>query len=194
MDITYESFVNEICMEFTSVESESIDFVKAINSDLNKWKYAVLIDGKIITKSKDADWSKYKTIPIKDIEKYHVGVCWDFVNYQHDIFKKNKIKDESYLFVMQQSDDSNDIITHTFSIINMNSAKYWFESSLRKHQGIHKISSYKDVTKILVNDYKTKNSVSYEVYRYNPDGLDNRLSNGEFFKRATKNLVYSNTL
>lgn len=194
MDYEYESFINNICMEFYCSNSQNMKFIKALNSDMNKWKYAVLINGKIITNSIEVDWSNYRTIPVKDIEKYHAGVCWDFVNYQHDQFKRNSINDKSYLFVMQRSNDPNDIITHAFSIIDINSSKYWFESSWTKHQGIHKVSSYKDTIQILINDYKTKNSISYEVYQYNPDGLDNHLSNGEFFKCATKNLVYSNTL
>lgn len=53
--------------------------VKSLNSDLNNWKYGVLIDGKIETDPDKVDWSKYKTIPIDDIKKkscwYMLGFC-----------------------------------------------------------------------------------------------------------------------
>ena len=154
--------------------------VKTLNAELNKWKYGVVIDGKV-------DWSRYKTHPIDAIEKHHAGICWDFVNYQHHIFKKNGYPDESYMFVMQRSDNPNDIVTHTFSTVDIGGKKYWFESSWFKHQGVHEVASYKDVVDILRQEYGSNNA--YDVYKYNPDGLDNGLTNGEFFRRATNNLV-----
>lgn len=167
--------------------------VKSLNSDLNNWKYGVLIDSKIETDPDKVDWSKYKTIPIDDIKKNHVGICWDFVNYQHHIFKENGYPDESHLFVMQKNEDPNDIVTHTFSIVTIDNQKYWFESSWFKHQGVHPISSYKEVINELVKEYGDANS-QYDVYEYNPDGMDRGLTNGEFFKRATEKLVYSNSI
>lgn len=167
--------------------------IKSLNSDLNSWKYGVLIDSKIETDPDKVDWSKYKTIPIDDIKKNHAGICWDFVNYQHHIFKENGYPDESHLFVMQKNEDPNDIVTHTFSIVTIDNQKYWFESSWFKHQGVHPISSYKDVINELVKEYGDANS-QYDVYEYNPDGMDRGLTNGEFFKRATEKLVYSNSI
>lgn len=159
------------------------------NSELNKWKYGVLINGKVETDSRKINWAKYKTIPINDVEKHHAGVCWDFVNYQHSVFKKNGYPDESHLFVMQRSNDPNDIVTHTFSTVDIGGKKYWFESSWFKHQGVHEVKSYKDVIKVLTAEYGENNA--YDVYKYNPDGLDNNLTNGEFFKKATQDLVYA---
>lgn len=167
--------------------------VKSFNSDLNNWKYGVLIDGKVETDPDKVDWSHYKTIPIDDMKRHHAGICWDFVNYQHHFFKENGYPDESHLFVMQKSDDPNDIVTHTFSTVTIDNQKYWFESSWFKHQGVHPVSSYKDVVDKLVKEYGDTNS-QYDVYEYNPDGMDQSLSNGEFFKRATKKLVYSNSI
>ena len=161
--------------------------IKSLNDELNKWKYAVVIDGKVITDPNKADWSKYKTHPINVMDKYKAGVCWDYVNYQHNMFKKNGYHDESYMFVMERNNNPNDIVTHTFSILNIDGKKYWFESSWSRHRGIHKVNSYKDVVNILREEYGTDNA--YDVYKYNPDGLDKSLTNGEFFKRTTKNIV-----
>ena len=171
---------------------QSFDDIKSFNRELNKWKYGVLVNGKVYTDSSKIDWSKYKTIPLKDIEKYHVGICWDFVNYQHYYFKKNKIKDESYMVVMQLSDNPDDIGPHTFSIFNYDGKKYWFESSWMSHQGIKEVNSWKDVVEEWVNCYdKTKSkSKPYSVYKYNPDGLDNNVDNGKFFDKVTRNLIY----
>ena len=170
-------------------EEGQLKKLNGFNSDLNKWDYGVLINGKVETDADKIDWSKYKTIPIKDVEKYHVGICWDFVNYQHSVFKKSGYQDESHLFVMQRSDDPNDIVTHTFSTVNIGDKKYWFESSWFKHQGVHEVTSYKDVIDTLVEEYGP--GKGFDVYKYNPDGMDNGLTNGEFFNKATQNLVYT---
>lgn len=161
--------------------------VKSLNDELNKWKYGVVVDGKVITDPSKVDWSRYKTHPINVMKKYHAGICWDFVNYQHHIFKNNGYPDESHMFVMQRSDNPNDIVTHTFSTVDIGGKKYWFESSWFKHQGVHEVASYKDVVDILRKEYGSNNP--YDVYKYNPDGLDKGLTNGEFFRRATNNLV-----
>lgn len=162
--------------------------VSELNSDMNKWEYGVLINGKKITDPNQINWKDYKTTPIENVKKYKVGVCWDFVNYQHSIFKKEGIKDKSYFFVMERNNNPNDLITHTFSIVDLKNGKYWYESAWMKHQGINKVSSFEDVINVLLKDYGTN---SYEVYEYNPEGLDQNLSNSDFFKRATETLVKS---
>jgi ribosomal protein S18 acetylase RimI-like enzyme len=179
-----ESFI----MEMTDIELNSFEDIKAFNKELNKWKYGVLINGKVYTKSSEIDWSKYKTIPIELIDKHHVGICWDFVNYEYYYFNKNHIPTESYLFVMQKSDNPDDIVTHTFIIFRYEGKKYWFESSWFGHQGIHEVSGYKDVVKELVDKYGKH---SYSVYKYDPKGMDKNITNGQFFKKATRNLVYN---
>ena len=161
--------------------------IKTLNDELNKWKYGVVIDGKVVTDSSKVDWSKYKTHPIDVMNKYKAGICWDFVNYQHNVFKKNGYHDESHMFVMERNNNPNDIVTHTFSIVDIGGKKYWFESSWFKHQGVHEVTSYKDVVDILRKEYGYNNA--YDVYKYNPDGLDKNLSNGEFFRKTTNDLV-----
>lgn len=175
-------------------DQSKLDNIKLFNKYLNEWKYGVLINNRIETDSDKIDWGRYKTIPIKKIEKYHVGICWDFVNYQHNIFKKNKYSDTSYFFVMERNNNPNDIVTHTFSIINIKNKQYWFESSWMKYQGVHNINSYRDVINKLIKEYGLKNKYLYDVYEYNPEGLDNNLTNKKFFSKASKKLIYSNTI
>ena len=178
------SYIEERTNEKLDINSEIIEF----NKELNSWKYGVLINGKVYTKSDKIDWSKYKTVPTELMAKYHVGVCWDFVNYEYKWFKEKGIKTESYMFVMQLSDDVDDIITHTFLLFNNKGSKYWFESSWFGHQHIVKVSGFKDVVKELVDRYGDH---PYSVYKYSPEGLDKDLTNSEFFKRTTKNLVFN---
>ena len=65
------------------IENDNQDkFVTSI--PVNKFKYGLIIKGKPSKTMMD----DYKTLTIKDMDKYQTGICWDFVNYQHYIFNK----------------------------------------------------------------------------------------------------------
>ena len=178
-------------IELEKEEKYLLNKVKEFNTSLNSWKYGVLIGNKIVTDEKFINWDKYKTIPIDKIEKYHVGICWDFVNYEHFWLNKNHIQHTSYFFVMSRNSDNTDIVTHTFIIVNIGSSLYWIESSWLKYQGVHKISSVTDVVKILRKTYGM--NYEYDLFTYNPTGLDQNLSNNDFFKSASDTVVESVT-
>ena len=148
----------------------------------------VLFNGRKITDLSNFDFGKnYRTIPIDVLEKEKIGTCWDFVNYQHSIFKSNGYLDKSYMYVTQ--DANNNVITHTFSVVNIGERKYWVESAKRNDRGVHEIDSYKDV----INHFRNTGygGKDYDVYEYNPDGLDKYLTDIEYFNAATNNLVYT---
>ena len=161
--------------------------VMSLNDSMNKWNYGVVINNKIITDMNKINWADYRTIPITQMDKYHTGICYDYVNYQHDVFKKRKLKDNSYMFVIERG--PNDVVTHTFSTVDVNNKKYWFESSWLPHQGVHEISSYTDVVNALREEYGVNNS--YDLYKYDPTGMDKRLTANEFFEKTTNDLVQS---
>ena len=168
--------------------NDKLSFVKTLNKNLNKFKYGTVVNNKAETNLNKIDFSKYKTLPINTFKKFQIGVCWDYVNYQHYMFKQAKINDESYFFVLAKTPGDNNIITHTFSIVNIENSKYWVESSLHSKQGVHEIKSYKEVVDCLVKKYETDTS-EWEVYKYNPDGMDQNLTNSDFFKSATNQMV-----
>lgn len=176
--------------EEKEVDDELPDELVQFNKELNSWTYGVIVNGKKYTSSNDVDWSRYRTIPIPIMEKEHVGICWDFVNYQHAWFKSHQIKDDSYFYVQQKSTNPDDVVTHTFSIISINGGNYWFESSWSSNKGIHKVSSWKDVVNALCDQYNKEDKFPYSLFKYNPDGLDKNVKNGDFFNKATRNLVY----
>ena len=163
--------------------------LEKFNHELNTYKYGILVNGKIYDeKDIDTYWAQYRTIPIADFRKYKVGVCWDFVNYQHSMFKSHALHDTSYFYMGAMSDDPNDVVTHTFSLVDIGGKKYWFESSWYIHQGVHEVKSFKDVIMHLNKEYKVK---EFEVYTYNPDGLDKNLTNNEYVKSAAKHKIWS---
>lgn len=162
------------------------NLLKELNND---WDYGVLYKGKHVTDTANFDWSKYRTTPIETLKKEKCGVCWDFVNYQHSELKRLGIKDENYMFVMQKSNDPDDVVTHTFTTYNLDGKKYWIESAMWPKRGIHEISDYKDVIEEIKDNYKIKDA-DYSLFQFNPDGLDKGLSDQEYFDAATRDLVY----
>lgn len=174
------------------------EFVSKLSKELDEeWSYGVLMsDGKRFTDEDDGlenfNWGKdYRTTPVKTLEKEKIGVCWDFVNYQHDQLKKQGIEDSSYLLVMDLSSDNRQrIVTHTFSTFYLDGKEYWLESAMWPKRGVHEIKDYQEAAEEVAGLY-TKEKIPYSVYKYNPEGLDAGLTDQEFFDRATDGtLVY----
>ena len=167
-------------------EALALGVCRKLTDELNtKWDYGVKIGGKRILDTSQVDFSKYRTTPVEKLAKDKIGTCWDFVNYQHAVLKKNGIKDHNYMLVSRMSDVPDDIQTHTFTIADIGGKKHWIESAYWKYRGVHEVKSYKDVIAKVLSD-KTK---PYDLYEFNPDGMDKGLTDQEYFDRATQNLI-----
>ena len=105
-------------------------------------------------------------------------------NYQHHELSKAGIKHETHMLVMDTNDGP---VTHTFTTFEdpVNHRQYWLEQALYSERGIHPISSYKDVVSIISKRYDVSGKRDFDVYRFNPDGMDGGLTDQEFFKKAT---------
>lgn len=169
------------------------DTIDNLINDLNtKFDYGVIIDGKRYDEDlSQVDWSKYRTMPIEEFEKEKIGVCWDFVNYQHYICNKNGIENKNYMIVCQRSDNPDDVLTHTFTIATIDGQQYWIESARWKDRGVHEVKSYKDVYDSIRKDEGGKDC---DLYEYDPTGMDKGLTDQEYFDKATENLVYTSAI
>lgn len=96
--------------------------------------------------------------------------------------------------VYRRSDKPDDIVTHTFTIIDVGEKKYWIESAKWNDRGIHEVKSFKDVIRHF-KDTGYFGPKVYNVYEFNPDGMDRGLTDQEYFDKATdpKGLVDYNT-
>ena len=169
--------------------------VKKLSNELDtKWDYGVFVDGKKKIDLDGFDFDTfYKTIPIEILKNQKIGLCWDFVNYEHYILDKLGVSNTAYLFHVFKP--NNEDITHTFIIFQIGKDKYWLESSAYKKRGIHKVRSYKDVIQELFDMYNiSENDFPYSVFEYNPDGLDKNISTNDFINHIEKenNLIYTN--
>lgn len=170
-----------------------MDGAKNLLDELNnEWDYGVMSNGKKLTDTSSFNWEKdYRTTPVEELAKNKIGVCWDFVNYQHKRLDDLGIKNSSYFLEMDLStkDNPNRTVTHTFTTFELGGKEYWIESSMWPKRGIHEIKDFKDAADQVASVYTDKKK-PYSLFEYNPEGLDQGLTDQEFFNRVTDgNLV-----
>lgn len=127
-----------------------------LNKKLNKFDYL-------------GNMKNYTVRDAKTFEKENGGVCWDFVVYQNDAFRKLGIKSFTTYYVV--FDKSPNYPTHTFQIIRVYSGKYiYFESSYQRLQGVYEAETEEDLISLVINtmikQYDLKGA-RYEIRKYN---------------------------
>ena len=158
--------------------------VKEFHKRMRSMKYGFIVNNKIV----NSGYDKYRTIPLPLIEKFNVGICWDFVNYQQDFFNRNGISSTAYFFIAKNEVNDGKMVTHTFNVLSIDGKTYWFEAAFKKHSGIYEIKSYNDVIKVLLEEYGDKYD-EYIVSIYNTKGMDLNLTSEQFINKACNQVV-----
>lgn len=177
---------NSIVKESLNVSSHIPSDIVKFNKELNLYEYGILINGKVHTED-DIDLSQYRTIPVRDFKKYRAGVCWDFVNYEADWFKRHRYEFNTYYI---QIDNNADCPSHTFLVFRYNNKSYYFESSWMSHQGIYEFDTDNEaVSYVLKNHTEEFNKGNHPVYawKYDTNGLDRGLTAIQFMNRIWSN-------
>jgi hypothetical protein len=165
--------------------------VRDLNTMLNSWDFGIVVNGRKITNLRSVDFNKvYRTLSIKDMERYKIGTSFDYVIYQRDFFNKHGIENESYCAIAFLE---NGIASHAFSIITLNGQKYWFESSVKSYSGIREIDGrtlgtmFVSILEMMYNTYgniKRMDVISYDVSK-----TENGKSNDQIFRLMEKSKV-----
>lgn len=148
------------CLPIAEAASDSeIEKLLELNRKLNKYDYIDNSTGK-----------NYKLRSPSQFESDHGGVCWDFVVYQADQFKKLGITNYKTYYVV--FDKAPNYPTHTFQIIKLNNQYVYFESSYIRIRGIWMAKSSNDLISFVINTMikqtKSLKDARYEVREYNP--------------------------
>lgn len=163
---------------------DKMNTVKEFHKRMRSMKYGFIVNNKIV----NSGYDKYRTIPLPLIEKFNVGICWDFVNYQQDFFNRNGISSTAYFFIAKNEVNDGKMVTHTFNVLSIDGKTYWFEAAFKKHSGIYEIKSYNDVIKVLLEEYGDKYD-EYIVSTYNTKGMDLNLTSEQFINKACNQVV-----
>ena len=161
-----------------------LEKIYEFNKETNKFQYGLKFPHKNKIDHRDnttyEDYKKYyKLASPEEFVKQDGGICWDFVTYEADWFKKNlpNIHYDCYFIIFNNGKDCH---THTFLVFNHNNKYYWFESSYYKFRGIYEADSVKDILNYVIygmDKYSPKGesllNYNFGVYKYN--ALDKNL-------------------
>ncbi len=182
-------------MEYASAATEAapadsmMDKVLEFNKRMNKFKYGLAINGVIDTSrnTSGSDYDKlYHFANPAQFEKQDGGICWDFVTYEADYFKKNipEIKFTCWYVIFNAAPN---YPTHTFLTFKLGSKYILFESSFRKIKGVWEASSEKDLINFELDSMihhgsdKGLDKAESHVFKYNAlDTSLNGMTCGEF--------------
>ena len=193
MTIKEKLLTGDVSKTYRIHESSIIDIrsdktfedVKEFNNELNKWDYGIIVNNKTIKDPTPQQFSKYRTCTIEEMNYYHIGVCWDYVNYESAYFTEHNIPHKCiYIYL----DSTKCCTTHTFIIFNMNNNIYWFESAWWHYQGIRK---YRNEHEAIADIFKKQceeckdNIISYFICEYKAKNLDQHLTAQQYTSTVT---------
>lgn len=202
------NFPNTEYMENLSENTNSkiLHDILEFNERLNQMEYILPNKGNIITQIKHDDYeNKYYGLTPKEFEKYNGGVCWDYIVYEAQYFKKNfkNVQFKTFFIVLEDTDG--DRPTHTILLFYLSNKIYWFESSWKPIRGVYEFKSESDALNCVVQqmikqqmDDNHNTIIGHEIKQYN--ALDSKLiglSCNEYYEYmdalSSYNIRFTNT-
>ena len=164
-----------------------MDFITDIDNVMEGIEYGwVDRTGKRYTKL-DEFGQKYMLQLPNQLRKSKLGVCWDQVELERELFAKRNIPFETY-FIVYYDDDK--CPTHTFILFEYNNKIFWYEHAWATMRGLHEYDNLKTaisdirnkfINYELNNKYDSQNLVIYEY-----DAPKGSLSCLGFYKHCEK--------
>ena len=199
-DIENESYIinpkedDNMILESKYPEEVPQDIINLLRQ-LNSYDYGFVKKNGEKVKGMKNFFEDYRSLTISEFEKYKIGVCWDYVHYEADWFKKHKYRYET--FYIQVQDEDNDCPSHTYLVFYLpNSRKvFYFESSWGKYQGIEAFNNINQLHNT-IKDRHIKNAKSkcdpktYFRERYNAESKSwEHLGCGEYMVKISKGRI-----
>ena len=122
------------------------------------------------------DISNYKIKRPNEFEASHGGICLDYMRPMSLAMHKNAFSHQCYFTELHK--DNKTIATHTYIIVNDFDFYYWVECAWQKHKGVYLVFSYKDVERILRNEYDADECYTVVYSPVKTEGM----TADEFFK------------
>ena len=184
-------------MESSKIPKEIPSEIVSLLKQLNSYDYGFLQNGKATTNMNNF-FDNYKSLTISEIEKYKIGVCWDYVHYEAHWFKTHGYKFET--FYIQVQDEKNMCPSHTYLVFYLpgSTKVYYFESSWGKYQGIEEFDNINQLHDTIKRRHiefsKSKcypNTFFREKYNAESSSWEN-LSCGEYMSKVSKGRIKVN--
>lgn len=124
--------------------------------------------------------TNYRTVNMRDFEKYKKGVCWDYANYEYNSPITKDIQKKAYY--IELDDKSN--TTHTFVVYKIDNNYYYFERSYYKIRGIYKSKNVSSIFNLILSNMMDGKKYNYEIREYKPSSEYIGLSCIEFMDKC----------
>lgn len=121
------------------------------------------------------DLSKHRIKNAFEFDKDKCGICWDFMRAMSLSLHNTSYIHHCYFTKVQK--DNKTVATHTYIIVRDVQFRYWVECAWQKNKGVHLVFSYKDVERLLKEEY---NADEVHTTVYNPMKVEGMTAN-EFF-------------
>lgn len=116
-----------------------VDFCNWMNKN---FQYGGLVNGKL---KPDIDFdTEYIMQSPAQFEKSKIGVCWDYVSYEADYFKKHFPNVQFSTYYLQFF-NKGECPSHTILTFILNGKHYYFENSFRMFAGVYEAKSEADI-------------------------------------------------
>lgn len=187
-------WITESLLESSKYPEEIPDDIIELIKKLNSYNYGFVKNGKKIHGMNNF-FEDYKSLSVSEFEKYEIGVCWDYVHYEADWFKKHGYKYET--FYIQVQDEDNDCPSHTYLVFYLpgDHKPYYFESSWKQYKGIEKFNSITElhdtIKKRHIESAESKcDPNSYYRVKYNAESkIWEGLSCGDYMVKVSKGKI-----
>lgn len=128
--------------ESSHVSNSVLRNIVNFNNYTNLMEYIITPkSGKSIMEIKHNDFvNHYYSLKPEEFKDFNGGVCWDYVPFEAQYFKKH-FKNVKYKTFFACHIDDNANPTHTFLLFYLNDKCYWFESSWKSHMGIYEFDN-----------------------------------------------------
>lgn len=148
----------------------SLKEIKKLNNELNSYEFGVPFNPN--PDDIDNEEKYYKSLTPKELDKYKMGVCWDFTHYYCDWAKKNNLEYYAVLFVYQYKNDTK---THSFPIIKLDNKYYILESAWGKMKGVYEKNSLDEAINFYLDKWKKYIKETDHISIFKFDGADKKL-------------------
>lgn len=117
-------------------------------------------------KDKNLDFDKYRTLSPNEFIKHHIGICWDYAEFEYLYISKFFPELKPQIWYIEHSDESGDRPTHTWVSFHDDGMIKVMEVSWLSNRGIHSYKSEKD----MVDDYARKHckGKNYVIFKIEP--------------------------
>lgn len=145
-----------------------------LNEKLNKFKHGIIINGQFAFDEQNIV-TRYYSLDTQMFEKYQIGTCWDFTEYEAKIFEEDfgftcsvdrELKDDKTfsMYYMVIIDKTVAQPTHTWLSFKYNGSYYLFESHLESQKGIHVFETEDEMLRFYARKIYKKNNYTFDDY------------------------------